>query len=612
MLSKVAYNKKYLIAFLLALLITFLFFTFNNSYYEKIDIKIKVSKDLIQTQKPILRIYTSKNKEKFNEYFILENNAITIFDTKIYAICIKKNSQTNPQIFIGESLIHLHPVESSECSYESRDIEFGQKYSGGKPLVINIFCSVLVCLFGLSFLILLENIKKDKTLEMLIVSLVSILVLLIWRQVTSPLLFDYDLIESLNEAYSYQFSNWFSSFLSLVLISYKKIGFSISDIGLINSYISVCFYIAYYKLLKHLEVKKSYRYGSLLIWVLPSVGIMINFFSRDYYAALGLLTLSFVLIKILMSHQSQSGQSKLFLALLPVTIAFVFEIRQELSVVTIIFFLILYLTKKIELKKLSILVIASMILVLISMSIKSTLINEIKTNRAKVVATLENYVDAIVGSERYVTTSHMAERINLYYGKRANVEKYFDNGFNREIKDNQFNEIKSIAWNIVQNNWQIFLFNKLQTTLSYIGYGKNKIYVYGDNFKFYKKQNYHAPNSNKFMFHQFEDKFQFGEPFRNFAKLVISSSKIEIVYTLFFPSIIITVFLILGGRIVPILYPLAMLFTRVPIIILLAPSPQLKYLYDVYLFSFLAIPIALHLLTCPPTRGRRCKPHENL
>lgn len=544
---------KKLITFLFIFIGLFLTLVFTRAPFTVFKVKIEIPKKNFNIKDKKVRIFHNQND--FNDYVVIDREyEFFVYKNQVQKVCL---------------------LEQETCRLFFKRVEKIKEASLMMKVVINFFSTLIILFLSSCGFLLYKWIRYNK--EMSIVSLISIISLSLWNVISAPALFDFDFIESLYNIHNYAITGWFSYLYELFLSSFLNIGFSIRYLSVLSSFLFLVIYLWFYKAFLLNTVSYQFKLISLLSLFIPMVGVMNNFLTRDTYFGLLSGLLAFLMVRSFQSYNILQGHYRKILT--GVILYIVFTIRPESLVLVIVFFTFLYLSK-LNKKDIHSLLFIFVCLNTVLFPLKTFLVRDRNLKTEKLMTTLMSY--------HYIMRDKTKDSFKVKHFNLDQTHGYLE----RAVSESEYKKLKNQTTELILKNPVHFLRNKLSQFCQYIGFNFDQLYLFGNDFYIYYKKQFKILYAHDFDLRKLKPS-SFISLESSQKVLSFISTKMRFTFWLIFPLLILVTYIYFFKTLKAYAIGGLFLLSRLPLVILLAPAVQVKYLYDIYLFAYLTLPIAL-------------------
>lgn len=590
------------VSFLILGFVIGLIFIPNTAYQPK---ALRFKQDISQESKakPQVIVFNSKDKKIHRSYDLYKDtDKLYLLFRPIWGVCSIGGLNLS-DAKINEKEIDVPAAQSIEECAKITQMKLLNEVASNKVLtgawvISSLFFGFFLSLFVFVLKRVKELVKSDRPALFRMAWPIGLggVVALLYHYMSFPVIFDVDFVDTYNHARKFYAGSWFTFLNELIVLAFVLIKESILFISICFSFASFILFGAYQVLLDKLKVSAPWKLYSVLVFCLPTVGFFTNLISRDVIVCMIHLALAFGLIfRKLNSRTSALCFMDFFLFFLAVT---AISLRRE-AILTGGLFVLFYVSSiGLPRKAKGILLAFFGILFLGDLGLK-----RIYTPGAgpaiKMAITASHYIGSIITDPNYESDDKDKdmEIINRYY-KYDMIMKYHQEevilpvykGAYRENIHGKFpSDLKNLILKLIWDNPWLFVKGRMLMTYHML-FGTDKTIGLP------RDLNTIGPDYFRTDYVLAGDFTSYKENLPALAEIGVQVQYNDFTKKLYsmLPSLIICLLLLIFYKRTPAsAMGASILLARIPAFALLTAAGQFKYLFDVYAFGLLVVPLAI-------------------
>lgn len=580
----------------------------NKNAYQSLNINIK---GITDNSQPTLRIFNDNDLVTFKDYYVLSKDYdLAILDQSIWGFCVLK-AEGQIQITSNSKNIVLKKSSNKNCHFSTKIMEYNEKLSKN---TVYFACAVISIIIGVLFYSYLNlfisgayylrknGYKLNQGDEAFSLNLfLSAGILIAWGVMNFPIVIDDDFFNIYYGVKHYHLTDWFGYVNDLFFLGSTRLYDNIAVFLLLS--LSTAYLLQVHLLIFIRNNLKSpgWLFFYSLVLMLPSIGGFLGFVTRDLLVLYGNLFLAFYLInRSNISRDNEKVSYYDFLAILVAVI--VSDLRREELIVSLLFLVGIIIFSKLNLKRASILVFTFIFIKLISVYM-SLQFNQYSVVNRKILVTLSHYVGTLVTVDYYSEDSELDKKILGDYFNLDVIHKHHtdhgagpthNGGIKEQLPKDGLGRLYKLLFKMIWDNKWLTLKGRLKMLYYNLGPSYKTIYyplafvVDENNTRSLHQMNQLNLNSMR------ETKVDL---YKHVGKQISYYSRDgiwrNIVYGGSFSAILLLVIVLLYKKFGVISMACLLIFSRVPVYLVLSPASQFKYIADIYVMGILMVPFVV-------------------
>ncbi len=588
----------------------------SDTGYEKLTVELEVEGDEALVNPNYFKVFSSPAGDFGAAYIILKNTySINILDEPVFGLC-----------FMGDMKIKSLEINGVKYSVGNLKRDFGgceyattiKKYNGkitNKFLKISHIFSCVVFTFFISALVWLaykEFLLQKKSREYLASCSIALLFIGLLYLAVYPALYDIDLLNTIITTKQFFSDAWFTYLDNVWVMTMLNFWDSVRVFPFFSFSLLFLSIALYLKILEELGMLKKWKYYLFLFLLLPSVWSHVAYISRDIFANLHslLLSMSFLLILILQKKKNLTKLCLLdFVAIY--SAVFAMTIRTDLIPLGVIFIILYCKLRKLNLKQKALAIGFYAVLVTVSVMTRNTLTPDaISAKKIKAIVSISHPLSAILHSKnkKDITDSDLrlidqyidVEMLQKFYAETDVVAMH--RGALRKEWKFDLGDLIFVTGKLIKNNPWVFLESRIKMFYHTFGSTSLTSLPVWQHFSWSDDQNIHSRNEAKVLNLYLPVSKTLTKKVFEVHQYATENFLFRSIYNTF-PSLLLLIVSVLFFKYTPICASVS-LFTlaRVPILFILAPAAQHKYIIDMYFLGILILPIFIWEMKTSKTR----------
>ena len=593
---------------------------YHNYNYIEMLIKSKNSKSF--DKELSLRVYNSKNQKTFSDYYVYKDHFnLSIFDQPIWGFCIIsdlpvisleiQNTDEDRKVKLVKGTPGEYP-----CRYISKIKKYNREIMSYALYLARIFSCLLISLFVIFIFYIITKIKKNfkrpdsPVLIIFFILSIVFIELFVWSHLLYPGVFDYDTFTTYHgHSKHYHFSEWFSYANSFFFLSFMTMWDHIRVFNYVSIIVALMLVGYYLVLLYRIKLLRKVCPLIPIIFLVPSVPVILNFVGRDMGSALLHLTLSFSIPYRYIADKKEHSKSVQVFDILLFVVAFLASNLRREAILTSLVFTILYLFVRNIGRTEKVALLSFFVLLNIFSLFLNHKVDNYGTTNIKMIISLSSSIAVIVRDDYQSSDKSMDRKIiEDYFDYDILVESYSDRwtpinglqgGIREEAHTKKMSPLYWLVFKLIKDNFSIFIKSKIRRI--YFTFSESHP-PYDDFYYFSSRQDQHMAEELKVIGN--ENRFQLIKE-SSFTKMIKNNINLKPYavwmrshstdhWAYFFkvgPSLIIMIITLLMFKKTPIsAMASAVILARLPAMFVLLPDCRFKYVYDFFLFGFFIIP----------------------
>jgi hypothetical protein len=589
-------------------LLTFIccYIVFPNSGYEPVNIKVSSEISKYNSKEKVLHVINNDKDLSGTRYNILKKNyKFTVFDDPIYGLCFLKDISLSEVIINKTAYNQTDFIKNQDgCVYRTPLGLANKKTSNFFLTVTHILSCTIVTAFMvlIYWLIFIYGIYEKENKQYIASLVISIFLVSLIFLTVYPALYDIDFLNTLIATKMFYSDAWFTYLNNVIAMALINIYESPRIFPLASSIIFVGILGLFLKVLDELFILKKWKYYIFGLLFLPSFWFHLSHVSRDIAGNLFsiLLCVSFILILVWQLKYKAYNPHFLDYSMM-FFVVFCMSIRTDFLPLGTVFMLSYMVFRRISnVNKAKVGVFFIMVLALSIVLRNKMTPGYPYSKKVKVIASLSQPLGFIL-RQNYKTDSKERdlELIDQYLDTNLLLERYSDNdimafhgGALRKKWKTNLDDLYSVSFKIFKDNFSLFLENRFKMFYYLLGS------TYETYFPAWEHSNWDVPfdtihkmNENKMHLYDSPPIPVLTSFAMSIYKLLYQKNPLK--YSFFtFPAVLLMLLSIIMFIKTPISAIISLMVTaRLPIMFLLVPAAQHKYIFDIFVIGFFLLPL---------------------